>query len=135
MADFKKAYAQTAKNEGGYSNDPVDAGGETWRGIARKKNPGWKGWAIVDKYRHQVEFKRFLEQDVELQLRVLAFYKAEFWDKIKGDKIDSQDVANSIYDSAVNMGVTAAVKLAQRSLNINETGIVSSAMLDKLNNK
>lgn len=134
MADFKLAYQKTAKNEGGYSNDPTDSGGETWRGIARSKNPKWAGWPIVDSYRNQIEFERFLEQDVLLQKRVLAFYQALYWDAIKGDKINSQDVANSLYDSAVNFGPTVAIKLAQRSLNINETGVVNSAMLDKLNN-
>ena len=33
MADFAQAYERTARSEGGYSVDPHDRGGETWRGI------------------------------------------------------------------------------------------------------
>lgn len=36
MADFDKAHLEVMGNEGGYANNPVDAGGETYKGIARK---------------------------------------------------------------------------------------------------
>ena len=39
MANFSDAYALTSAHEGGYVNDPVDRGGETYRGIARRYFP------------------------------------------------------------------------------------------------
>lgn len=30
-------------HEGGYSNDPIDLGGETYKGIARNAHPNWQG--------------------------------------------------------------------------------------------
>ena len=35
MANFEEAYKKTSDFEGGYVNDEDDAGGETYRGIAR----------------------------------------------------------------------------------------------------
>ena len=45
-----------------------------------------------------------------------AFYKANFWDKIKGDEIESQEVANALYDFAVNSGVKKAVEKIQQEI-------------------
>lgn len=47
--NFLKSYDILIKHEGGYVNDPDDKGGETYKGIARKFNPDWKGWKIIDK--------------------------------------------------------------------------------------
>lgn len=133
MADFKTAYDKTARNEGGYSNDPADTGGETWKGIARKKNPDWKGWEIVDSYRANVKFPGILHTLVSLELMEREFYRTYYWSVIRGDEITDQAKANSIYDSAVNMGPKAAVKLAQRALEATETGVMDNATLKLLN--
>ena len=38
MANFDIAYRRTSRFEGGYVNDPKDAGGETYNGISRTAN-------------------------------------------------------------------------------------------------
>src|ERR1035441_4044145 len=48
VADFNAAHQQVMGNEGGYANNPADAGGETYKGIARKFWPQWCGWKYVD---------------------------------------------------------------------------------------
>ena len=53
MADFKEAFELTLAHEGGYVKDPDDRGGETYKGIARRYNPGWSGWARIDKAKKQ----------------------------------------------------------------------------------
>jgi len=45
---FSPAYAIVKVNEGGYVNDPVDKGGETYAGIARNIFGSWEGWSIID---------------------------------------------------------------------------------------
>jgi lysozyme family protein len=35
MTDFNQAFKITMNNEGGFSDNVNDRGGETWRGIAR----------------------------------------------------------------------------------------------------
>ena len=47
MANFNQAFKKVMSAEGGYVNDPDDPGGETYKGVARKMNPRWSGWAIV----------------------------------------------------------------------------------------
>jgi lysozyme family protein len=53
VAIFRISYDLTNQIEGGYVNDPDDKGGETYRGIARKKHPSWRGWYKVDDVKKQ----------------------------------------------------------------------------------
>lgn len=118
MADFNDAYALTGAHKGGYVKDPVERGGESYRGIARIHYPDWKGWRRIDSQRRKVGFRKRLTADRALQENVKAFYKQVYWDRIQGDKIADQAVANELYDTAVNMGVRRAVRILQSSLNM-----------------
>lgn len=134
MADFVKAYRRTARNEGGYVHDPDDHGGETYKGIARKFHPGWKGWEIIDQHRARPDFPKCLYGITFLDSLVLSFYRITFWDEMRGDEIKSQEAAASIFDSSVNFGLRGAIKLAQQALNMPETGKMDDATLAKINN-
>lgn len=118
MAEFKEAYAITSAHEGGYVNDPVDRGGETYRGISRVHHPDWRGWKRIDAQRRKAGFPGSLNADRTLQANVKAFYKRAYWDRFRGDDITDQAVANELYDTAVNMGVRRAVRFLQSSLNL-----------------
>lgn len=118
MAEFKDAYAITSAHEGGYVNDPVDRGGETYRGIARVHHPDWSGWQRIDAQRRKAGFPRSLSADRALQNSVRRFYKKAYWDRFDGDRIPDQAVANELYDTGVNMGVRRAVRFLQSSLNL-----------------
>jgi len=143
MASFDSAYIKIISgHEGGYVNDPTDRGGETYKGIARKRNPAWHGWSIIDRYNKNVSL---MNADPELQNEVLFFYKREYWDKVAGDHITDQDVANELFDIAVNMGHNTAGKFVQHALNllnknaklwndIAEDGIIGLGTLGILNN-
>lgn len=117
MADFLTAHKRTARYEGGYANDPQDKGGETYKGIARIMHPKWPGWVIVDGYkaRHGAMKRGEVIKDEHLDQLVLEFYRKEFWNKLRGDEIFIQDIANIIYDDAVNTSVIPAVRKAQVS--------------------
>lgn len=123
MADFLPAFERGIKNEGGYKLTDIagDRGGQTYAGIARKPNPHWSGWAYVD--RGQIP-------PTEL---VREFYKAEFWDRIRGDDIQSQVIAASLYDFAMNAGVGTAIKLAQLVVGVTPDGVLGSKSLAALN--
>jgi len=114
MANFKEAFAKTMIIEGGYSNDPQDLGGETYKGISRVYNPSWKGWKIID----SIEDKSKLDENIKLQELVRDFYKDKYWDKFLGDYIPSQDIAEELFDTSVNLGVHRASKYLQEALNI-----------------
>lgn len=121
MANFKEAFDKTMIHEGGYSNDPDDVGGETYRGIARKFNPNWEGWKIIDAKGID---KKLLDPLVE------NLYKEKYWNPFLGDELD-QIIANEMFDTAVNMGVGRAVKFLQRSLNLlNRNGKLYSDIVE-----
>jgi lysozyme family protein len=139
MAKFDVAYHRTAKAEGGYSNDPDDRGGETWKGIARRMWPNWSGWKIVDQWKMQTvvegDLKRALAADESLQVKVLAFYKQEFWDRLRGDEINAQDIANEIYDDAINTGIGSAIKKAQSIMQLPAIGVMNDETIFLINNQ
>lgn len=123
MANFEEAYSLTSANEGGYDNDPDDAGGETFKGVARKFWPDWQGWAIIDAAKQESNFPKNLLCNDQLSILVKAHFKHNFWDRIWGDKIPIQFLANELFDTGINMGVGTAVKFLQIALNtLNKQG-------------
>ncbi len=149
MADFIISYKKTGIIEGGWADKPSDSGGQTWEGVSRNNFPQWQGWGIIDGYKHLPNFPASLKTAVGLEEMVQSFYRQNFWYPIKGDLLLFQEVADSIYDSAVNMGVGKAIQLVQdslfelpdnnktqaiRALGINY-GHMDNKTLDKLNNK
>nr|DAO60326.1 MAG TPA: Lysozyme [Caudoviricetes sp.] len=133
MANFDIAYNRTSNFEGGYVNDDADSGKETYNGISRRFNPSWGGWKIVDTYKRKPNFPKNLDSDEALQNLVKSCYKSLYWDKVWGDKIKNQNVANDLYDTAVNMGVGTSIKLSQRQMKLSETGVMNNDLLEKLN--
>lgn len=133
MANFDIAYKRTSEFEGGYVKDHDDNGGETYKGIARNSNPNWSGWKIIDSYKKQSHFPKNLENNNQLQLLVKDCYRIKYWNAINGDKINNQNVANDLYDSAVNMGVVMSIKLSQKQFKLPETGKFDNILLKKLN--
>lgn len=133
MADFTKAFKLTMKAEGGYVNDPDDPGGETYKGIARTGNSKWPGWINIDMNKTKRNFPKNLEDDPDLQNKVRELYKINYWDKILGDDIQDQDIAESIFDFAVNAGPRTSSKLAQIAVQAEPDGVIGPVTLGKLN--
>ncbi len=108
-------------HEGSYSNDPMDGGGETWKGITRNFHPEWEGWATID-YAKQIapihELNAILNSNDQLEDFVLRFYDAEYWELLLLSRIKEQEVADEIFDTAVNQGLGTSGKFFQRALNL-----------------
>ena len=124
MANFLTAFEKTIADEGGYklTNIPGDRGGMTYAGIARKPNPQWAGWELID----QQDFGSATEL-------VRSFYKSNFWDRIRGDEIANQAIAETIFNFSVNTGIGVAVKLAQLIVGVAPDGAVGPKTLERLN--
>jgi lysozyme family protein len=125
MADFNPAFEKMIVDEGGYTlhTIPSDTGGMTYAGIARNKNPNWPGWNLID---HD-------EKGTLLTEMVRKFYKTEFWDRIRGDEIAQQIVAESIFNFGVNTGLGVAIKLAQLIVGATPDGAIGPKTLEKFN--
>ena len=134
MAEFTKAYKKLEVAEGGYVFDKDDSGGETYKGVSRRANPNWNGWISIDaiKKAHPTTFKDILKRTPELEKKVQDLYKDKYWDCFELDDVLSQLVAEQMFDTAVNQGQTAAIKFAQRVLDLRETGKWSLDLLNKL---
>ena len=133
MADFNPAFEKVLKHEGGYVNDPDDPGGETYKGVARKIWSKWEGWTTIDILKRERNFPKNLEDKQELQDMVMHFYQVNFWDPVKGDDINDQEVATSIFDFGVNAGVRTSSSLAQMVVGANPDGVIGPKSIEKLN--
>lgn len=114
MSHFGEILCRALRLEGNYSDDPVDAGGETVRGIARNYWPDWEGWEIVDARKAASE----TPYTTELDPLVEAHYRRYFWTPLRGDSINSLEIASRLFDIAVNMGTSRAAKFLQEALNL-----------------
>lgn len=126
MAEFSKAYTITAQHEGGYVYDPSDRGGMTYCGISRGAFPNWKGWATIDRLK-----PRKGQKFAELDSLVSEFYYDNFWGRCS--EIDSQPLANFIYDFRVHSGANKATKTLQGLLALPQDGIMGSGTIKAVN--
>lgn len=133
MSEFIIAFRKTIDNEGGYGNDPDDPGGETYKGIARKMNSKWEGWITIDLLKRQPGFPSNIERDAEIREQVGTFYLANFWNKVGGDNIKHQEIADSIFDFAVNAGTGTAIALAQMVVGAKVDGVSGNETINKIN--
>lgn len=117
MNHFDEAFDKTMSHEGGYSDDPTDAGGETYKGISRVYNPNWSGWVIIDSLKSTAGFPQQLGSNAELQACVRGLYKQKYFEPYQGDRLPEL-LAIEMFDTSVNMGVGRAVKFLQIALNV-----------------
>lgn len=125
MAKFDEEFDKVILAEGGYVNDPDDAGGETYLGISRKNNPTWVGWEVIDDIKKKYGTKNLtsrLKKDAALTNSAKLLYKRNYWDVLELDDIPSQGIAHQLFDTCVNCGKTTAIRIAQQVLMMTVTG-------------
>lgn len=124
MAKFDIEFNKVILAEGGYVNDPDDAGGETYLGISRRNNPKWAGWNIIDKEKNKSikNITSRLKNNKELTDSAKQLYKTNYWDILELDDIPSQEIAHQLFDTCVNCGKTTAIRIAQQILMMTVTG-------------
>jgi len=125
MGNFDLAIKFVLNAEGGYSNHPNDHGGQTNFGITYLTFKEAKKRGIISDNLNSVK-------DLTLQ-DAKNIYQAMFWDKINGDALPT-DVSIALFDTAVNMGVSASVKMLQGILGVQQDGIVGSQTLSAIQN-
>lgn len=117
MANFDKAFDKVIKAEGGYVNDPKDSGGETYLGISRKYHSTSPMWDIIDSIKKDnpkltsSQLTTRLKKEPRLLSYAKDIYRSEYWNKVRGDEINSQKVAEQLFDMAVNAGVAIGISL------------------------
>jgi len=151
MANLDIAEAITGRNEGLYADNKYDTGGETYAGIARNHWPKWEGWSYIDKLKSEYpKYKAKLEKEKKLKpfslsqyininapnivaVYVSRFYKKNFWDVLKLDLVNDQQLANSVYDFGVNSGTSRSARYLQLSSGVKDDGVIGKKTLDAVN--
>jgi lysozyme family protein len=129
MATFDIFLPMLLKFEGGYVDDPEDPGGETNKGVTMLTFQGCSHELLgVDPTSEN------LKALTDAQAGII--YKALYWNKIQGDAIALQDLANIVCDFFVNAG-THATKLLQTVMigmdaNISPDGVIGPGSIQAL---
>ena len=118
---FRRALAFVLKVEGGYTNDPVDRGGATNKGILQR---------VYDTYRkaeglRPADVRRILDIEVE------EIYRDAYWLEGDCDRM-AWPVSLVHFDACVNTGVTQAAKFLQRSVGAEPDGRIGPKTLAAL---
>lgn len=111
--DFNRAFDLLIGHEGGYSRHPSDPGGETMWGITRKV-------ALQEGYAGDMHV---LPREFAKQV-----YRKRYWDAIKAERMP-EAARFSIFDAAVNSGITQAVKWLQRCVDVVDDGVLGPLTL------
>lgn len=108
------------KWEGGFSNNPADKGGATYKGVTLATFRKWYGSSkTVEDLKAMTDCQ---------WCRIMRSY----WDNVKADQIRNQSIADLVADWHVNAGVNA-IKRIQRMFGITADGIVGKVTLSYLN--
>jgi lysozyme family protein len=100
---------------GGYTNDPVDPGGETKWGVSKRAHPS-------------LDIKNLTREQAE------KIYKHDYWDRVRGDELPLP-IALILFEQAVNQGYVGAVKGLQRTLGVTPDGVFGPSTMDALNRR
>lgn len=129
MASFSQAYQLVALAEGGYQNYSEDSGNYNSLGQLVGTN-----WGINAKVYEKYIGRPPSVADMKTMSKAtaIAIYKKNYWDRIKGDSINSQAVANILFDGHVNHGAWG-IKMLQEVLRLAKDGVVGNITLNAIN--
>lgn len=119
MANIKQALEKVLRWEGGISNHPNDKGGLTAYGITQNTYSNYYEGSVINITKEQIE----------------TIYRVGYWNKINGDLINNQSVAELLFDFAVNSGARTAVTKIQMLLGVKTDGVCGPKTVAAINAK
>jgi lysozyme family protein len=141
MANFEKIFPRVLFNEGA---DTSTGGYQKWH----DDNGNWTGgkvgvgdligtkYGITAPELCTLLGRKANETDMKaLSIEnALKIYRVKYWNVIRGDEIESEELAYQIADEQVNAG-GMGIKLAHRIAGLPETTVMTDEVLNILNNK
>jgi lysozyme family protein len=106
-----KAAERLLADEGGYVNDPSDAGGETRYGLSKREYPS-------------LDIKNLSRDEA------LAIYYRDWWQRFRYAELPGP-IGAKVFDLAVNMGPGAATRCLQRALRACGKAVAEDGALGK----
>lgn len=146
MSTFDLAIPSVLKDEGGFENDKNDFGGATKAGISRR--------FLFDLYQREPAIvasvlSRTLNSVNDISIKdvedlspdkITKLYKI-IWDGLDLSRINTQKIATKIFNLAVNLGDSEAVKILQRALwsqydykSVADDGMLGNVTVSYVNN-
>lgn len=120
--EFDKALPHILKYEGGYVNDPDDAGGETYRGIIKDTYDSWRESKGLP-----TRSVRHLEEEEDSLFggkchpEIKAIYRENYW--VKGRAAELLWPLNLVhFDSVVNHGIGGGAEKLQAAVGVKVDG-------------
>ena len=125
MADILKLYPIIKKWEGGFVNDPADAGCATNKGVT------------LATYRNYCKLKKkpmptVADLKAITDETVIDILRVYYWNPCKADEIKNQSIANLIVNSVWGSG-TGYIKKVQEVAGVKTDGIVGAKTLAAIN--
>lgn len=121
MAEFGKYAPKLLQLEGGYVWHPKDKGGPTCKGVTLKVYQQYYGSHKTKENLKDIPYGEWCH-----------IMKDGYWDKVKGDEIENQSLAEIIADWAVNSGASGIRKM-QEVVGCKPDGIVGPITLSMIN--
>ena len=121
MADYRNIIPFIKRFEGGYVNHPNDKGGCTNMGVTISTFRQYYG-----RNKTCEDLRKLTEEQWQY------IFKKGFWDRIQGDKIECQSVANMIADYVWASGVYG-IKYVQKLLGVSADGVIGAKTLQAIN--
>ena len=111
--NFDQAFDRLIGNEGGYSFNAADPGGETMWGVTARvaRASGYSG-----------DMKALPRETAA------AIYKARYWDTFSAEVLP-EVLRFEVFDAAVNSGVQQGVRWLQRAAGVTDDGILGPMTL------
>jgi len=148
MANFEVSYNRTGAHEGGYTDNQRDKGnwvcsdGSWVTGrFPFQCKPGTRmhlvgtNWGISAPklYAYLRRLPTAAEMRSLSKSTAKEIYRRDEWTRIKGDMINSQAIADILFDGAVNHGSSSAIRMMQRVLKVKTDGVMGPQTLTALN--
>lgn len=124
MADFKTSFLRTLSFEDDQSHPgkvtPEPHNGRARLGINSIAHPN-----IPENF-WTCSYEDALEQAGKI-------FQHDYWNALRLDEVTSQEVANKVYDMAVNMGVRTAARYVQGIVGVTVDGVLGSQSMAAIN--
>lgn len=122
---FERMFNELIGSEGGYSDNPKDAG--NWTG-------GKQGLGVLKGTKYGVSAAAYPNLDIKNLTLADAKYifRRDYWDKCKCDLLPDC-VCVLVADFAYNSGCNRAIKILQKTLGVKTDGIIGNATLCAVN--
>jgi len=120
-SNFAEALQTVLREEGGFSDHPLDPGGMTNLGVTRRVWEEWTG--------HPVTVRQMTELT---PVKVAPMYRRKYWDKVRGDELPA-GIDLVVFDAAVNSGPGRAAKWLQACVGVDVDGDIGPKTLAAVN--